>query len=56
MISNLIVDMSFNNPAAIVAALTYSEFYGEFAGEMYGAGGALETIQDAFADHARRAR
>ncbi len=50
MISNLIVDMSFNNPAAIVAALTYSEFYGEFAGEMYGPGGALETIQEAFAD------
>jgi Ca2+-binding RTX toxin-like protein len=49
-ISNLIADQSFNNPAAIVAALSYSEFYGEWAGgDIYGVGGALEVIQGAFA-------
>ncbi len=50
LISNLVSDMSFNNPAAIVAALSFAEFNGAFAGEIYGPGGALETIQDAFAD------
>lgn len=42
LISNLVVDMSFNNPAAIVAALT-------FAGSttIYGAGGDLEQVQAA---------
>ncbi|MFG1298724.1 peroxidase family protein [Xanthobacter sp. V3C-3] len=44
LISNLVADMSFNNPAAIVAALS-------FAGSttIYGAGGDLETVQDAHA-------
>lgn len=50
LISNLIADMSFNNPAAIVAALSFAEFNGLFAGEIYGAGGALETIQAGWAD------
>jgi hypothetical protein len=50
LISNLIADMSFNNPAAIVAALSFAEFNGEWSGDVYGAGGALETIQTAFAD------
>ncbi|MEI2297169.1 peroxidase family protein [Ensifer sp. MJa1] len=42
IISNLVVDMSFNNPAAIVAALT-------FAGSetIHGVGGDLETAQSA---------
>ena len=50
LISNLVSDMSFNNPAAIVAALSFAEFNGLFAGEIYGAGGALETIQAGWAD------
>ncbi len=45
LISNLIVDMSLNNPAAIVAALT-------FAGSesIHGTGGDLAEIQDLAAD------
>ncbi|MFG1342031.1 peroxidase family protein [Xanthobacter autotrophicus] len=44
LISNLVADMSFNNPAAIVAALT-------FAGSttIYGAGGDLEQVRDGHA-------
>jgi len=44
LISNLVSDMSFNNPAAIVAALTFNGVEA-----IYGPGGALETIQTAFA-------
>lgn len=44
IISNLIVDMSFNNPAAIVAALTYAGSEDVF--------GDLELVQAAYAVHA----
>ena len=42
LISNLISDMSFNNPAAIVAALSFAEFYGEWSGDVYGPVALLE--------------
>ncbi|MDI4664211.1 calcium-binding protein [Xanthobacter autotrophicus] len=44
LISNLVADMSFNNPAAIVAALTYAG-----STTIYGVGGDLEQVRDGHA-------